>query len=88
MIGHAGVIQKGTAMGLIFGLGAIVLGALFTLFLLVFYVFVIVDCAKHESSEGNTKVVWILVILFLAPPLGGIIYYLIRRPERISSFGQ
>ena len=71
----------------IFGLGAMFVSALFALMSLVFYVFIIVDCAKYESEEGNTKIVWILVIL-LTPPLGGIIYYLVRRPERISTLGR
>lgn len=74
-------------MSVIFGLGAVVLGGLCSLLLLAFYFFVLVDCAKNESEEGNTKVVWILIILFTAP-LGGLIYYLIRRPERISMLGR
>lgn len=74
-------------MSFIFGLPILLLGGLFSLFMLVFYFFVLVDCAKNESEEGNTKVVWILIILFTAP-LGGIIYYLIRRPERISILGR
>jgi hypothetical protein len=74
-------------MSLIFGFGAIVLGGLLSLFALVFYFFVLVDCAKNESEEGNTKIVWILIILFTAP-LGGIIYYLIRRPERLTTLGR
>lgn len=74
-------------MFLIFGLGAMVLGGLFSLFALVFYVYVLVDCAKNEPDDGNTKIVWILIIIFTAP-LGGIIYYLIRRPERITTLGR
>ena len=62
------------------------LGLLFSLAMLAFFIFVLVDCAKNEPSEGNTKIVWILVIIFTAP-LGGIIYYLIRRPERIATQG-
>ena len=74
-------------MSILFLGGAILLGALFSILSLVFYIFVIVDCAKYESDEGNTKIVWILIIVLTAP-LGGIIYYLVRRPERISSLGQ
>ena len=71
---------------LIFG-GAILLAALFSILSLAFYIFVIIDCAKYEPDEGNTKIVWILIIVLTAP-LGGIIYYLVRRPERISTLGQ
>lgn len=74
-------------MSLILGLPILLLGGLFSLFMVVFYFFVIVDCAKNESEEGNTKVVWILIIIFTAP-LGGIIYYLIRRPERLTTLGR
>jgi hypothetical protein len=74
-------------MSLILGLPILLLGGLFSLFMLVFYFFVLVDCAKNESEDGNTKVVWILIIIFTAP-LGGIIYYLIRRPERLTTLGR
>jgi len=80
-LGEAAVIS------FIFGLPILILGGLFSLFMLVFYVFVLVDCAKNEPDEGNSKIVWILIIIFTAP-LGGIIYYLIRRPERISTLGR
>ena len=59
-------------MSLILGLPILLLGGLFSLFMVVFYFFVLVDCAKNESEEGNTKIVWILIVLF-TPPLGGII---------------
>jgi hypothetical protein len=74
-------------MSLILGLPILLLGGLFSLFMVVFYFFVLVDCAKNESEEGNTKIVWILIVLF-TPPLGGIIYYLIRRPERLTTLGR
>ena len=74
-------------MSILFFGGAILLGALFSILSLAFYIFVIIDCAKYEPDEGNTKLVWILIIILTAP-LGGIIYYLVRRPERISSFGK
>lgn len=62
------------------------LGLLFSLAMLAFFIFVLIDCAKNEPSDGNTKIVWILIIIFTAP-VGGIIYYLVRRPERIASQG-
>ena len=74
-------------MGILFAGGAILFAALFSILSLAFYIFVIIDCAKYEPDEGNTKLVWILIIILTAP-LGGIIYYLVRRPERISSFGK
>ncbi|MAT14218.1 MAG: hypothetical protein CMJ46_03000 [Planctomyces sp.] len=52
-----------------------------------FMVWMVIDCAMNEPSEGNDKVVWILVIIFV-PLIGGIIYYFVRRPERIEKYGR
>ena len=46
-----------------------------------FWIWMLVDCATKESSQGNDKVIWILVILF-THWLGALIYYFVRRPER------
>jgi hypothetical protein len=55
--------------------------------LLAFWIWMIVDCASNEPSEGNDKVVWILVIV-LANWLGALIYYFARRPTRIREHGR
>lgn len=47
----------------------------------VFWIWMIVDCALHESSTGNDKIVWILVILF-THLIGALLYYFVRRPRR------
>ena len=47
----------------------------------------LVDCASNEPSEGNDKIVWILVILFTFF-IGAAIYYLVRRPERMRNHGR
>lgn len=52
----------------------------------VFWIWMLVDCATKEPSQGNEKVVWILVIVFLHG-LGALIYYFARRPQRIRQFG-
>ena len=46
----------------------------------------LVDCLKNEPSEGNDKVIWTIVILLLNF-LGALLYFLVRRPERIARFG-
>ncbi len=46
----------------------------------------IVECAQNESSTGNDKLVWLLVILFLHF-IGALIYFLVRRPQRIRELG-
>ena len=54
-----------------------VIGILGTLF----WIWMLIDCATKEPSQGNDKVVWILVILF-THVIGALIYFFIRRPER------
>ena len=53
----------------------------------VFWVWMIVDCATKEPSEGNDKIVWLLVIL-LTSWIGALIYFFVRRPQRIGQFGR
>ena len=52
-----------------------------------FWIWMLVDCLKNEPSEGNDKLVWVLVIVFLHF-IGAAIYYVVRRPERIERFGR
>ena len=70
-----------------FSLMFFLLGGLISLVYFLFSIFTLIDCAMHESSEGNTKLVWILIILF-GLGVGPLIYFLVRRPERISTFGR
>jgi len=60
-----------------------VIGVLLT----IFWVWMLVDCATKEPSEGNDKVVWILVVA-LTHCVGALIYLLVRRPERIRLYGK
>jgi Phospholipase_D-nuclease N-terminal len=46
-----------------------------------FWIWMLVDCATNESDLGNTKIVWILVILF-ANIVGALVYFVVRRPQR------
>lgn len=55
--------------------------------LMIFWIWMIVDCAKNERSEGNDKVVWILVIC-LAQWVGALIYFFARRPARKRELGR
>jgi len=54
--------------------------------LFVFWIWMLVDCATKEPSQGNDKIIWILIIIF-AHWLGALIYFLVRRPERKKLFG-
>jgi len=53
----------------------------------ILWIWMIVDCATKESSEGNDKIIWILIIL-LTHWIGALIYLLVRRPRRIRELGQ
>jgi hypothetical protein len=52
----------------------------------VFWIWMIIDCATNEPSEGNEKIVWILVIV-LTHWIGALISYFVRRPARIRQYG-
>ena len=52
-----------------------------------FWIWMIIDCANNEPSEGNDKIVWILVIV-LTGFLGAAIYYFARRPNRMRVNGK
>jgi len=67
---------------LFFFFGVIVIGILGTLF----WIWMLIDCASKEPSQGNDKVIWILVIVF-THFIGALIYYFIRRPERRRLLG-
>ncbi|NER81084.1 MAG: PLDc_N domain-containing protein [Leptolyngbya sp. SIO1D8] len=47
----------------------------------IFWIWMLVDCALQESSQGNTKIVWILIIIFTSW-IGAFAYFLFRRPQR------
>lgn len=53
----------------------------------ILWVWMLSDCARREGSEGNTKALWILVIVF-TNWIGALIYLLVRRPQRIQERGE
>ena len=52
----------------------------------VFWIWMLIDCAIHEPSDTD-KIVWILIIIF-ASLIGAIIYFFVRRPQRIREHGR
>ncbi|WP_442941810.1 PLDc N-terminal domain-containing protein [Nostoc sp.] len=50
---------------------------------LLFWLWVLIDCITKEPKDGNNRLVWILVIL-LTNSIGAIIYFFVRRPQRIK----
>jgi hypothetical protein len=53
----------------------------------ILWIWMIVDCATKEKSEGNDKLIWILVIV-LTHWVGALIYLLVRRPKRMQLLGK
>jgi heme/copper-type cytochrome/quinol oxidase subunit 2 len=47
----------------------------------------LIDCATKEPSEGNDKLIWIIIIVF-THVLGALVYFVIRRPKRIQDYGK
>jgi len=52
----------------------------------IFWVLMIIECATKESSQGNNKLIWILIIIF-THWIGALVYYVVRRPQRIAELG-
>ena len=46
-----------------------------------FWLWMLVECVMKEPSEGNDKLIWVLIIL-LANVIGTMIYFIFRRPKR------
>ena len=53
------------------------------LLLMPFWIWMLIEALTKEPEDGDTKLVWVLVIL-LAGPLGAVIYFFARRPTRIA----
>ncbi len=54
--------------------------------IMAFWIWMLIDCATKESSQGNDKLIWILIIVF-THWIGALIYFLVRRPERKKQLG-
>ena len=53
----------------------------------VLWIWMLIDCINHEPSEGNDKLIWVLVIV-LTGWIGALIYLFARRPKRIRMYGR
>ena len=50
--------------------------------LIWFWIWMLVDCLKHESREGHDKLIWVIVIV-ATKFIGAFIYYFVRRAPRL-----
>ncbi len=53
----------------------------------ILWIWMLIDCATKEPSEGNDKIIWILIVV-LTHWIGALIYLIVRRPKRIEQYGQ
>lgn len=53
----------------------------------IFWIWMLIDCATKEPDEGNDKIVWILILIF-THVVGALIYFLVRRPQRLRDVGR
>jgi uncharacterized SAM-binding protein YcdF (DUF218 family) len=66
--------------------GLIILGLFGALFI-VFWIWMLIECAFYESGEGNIKATWIVIIL-LGNWIGALLYLCVRRPQRKAEMGR
>jgi len=59
----------------------IVIGAM------VFWIWALIDCINNESTEGNERIVWVVVIA-VTHWIGALIYLVARRPKRKALLGR
>ena len=60
-------------------------GFIFLVF--AFWIWMLIEVATREPAQGNDKIVWILVVV-LTNWIGALIYFFVRRPERIRLYGR
>jgi len=52
-----------------------------------FWIWMLVDCVTKEPSEGNDRLVWVVVVVSTYI-IGAAIYFFVRRPQRIAQLGR
>ena len=70
------VTTNGNGGGMFMGVGCI--GGLISLAIFVLWIVALIDAIRNPSLNGNARVIWVLVIIFL-PVLGSLLYFLIGR---------
>jgi len=53
----------------------------------IFWIMMLIEaCTKEPSDNNNDKLIWILILIF-THWIGALLYWFIRRPERIKKYG-
>ena len=53
----------------------------------VLWIWILVEVLSKETDEGNTRLIWTLVVIFTRW-IGALIYLIVRRPERLKKLGK
>ena len=49
----------------------------------IFWIWMLIDCVTKETDEGNSRLIWVLIIV-LTHLIGAIIYYFVRKQKRVA----
>ncbi|MHC4243929.1 MAG: PLDc N-terminal domain-containing protein [Planctomycetota bacterium] len=55
--------------------------------LMVLWIWTLIDCIKNEPTEGNERIVWVVVIA-VTHWIGALVYLIVRRPQRRILLGR
>jgi membrane-associated phospholipid phosphatase len=72
------------------GVFEMLLGLWFLLFGVLgtaFWIWMIIECATKEPDYGNTKLAWLIIVVF-THFIGAAIYYFVRRPQRYAELAR
>ncbi|MDD2439862.1 MAG: PLD nuclease N-terminal domain-containing protein [Methanosarcinaceae archaeon] len=64
----------------------LILGGLYLVSFLL-WAWTLSDCLRKETDKKNTRLIWVLLIVFTYI-LGAFFYYLLRRPKRLKELGK
>lgn len=64
-----------------FGLLFMLVGAVLALLILVFWIWMLVHAITNKGLTDTEKLIWVLVIIFLHPFLGALLYFFLGRPK-------
>ena len=66
------------------GVIEIIIILLFTVLPLVLLIWALVDIIRSDFKDGTTKLVWIIVVIFV-PLVGSILYLVLRKGQKVDS---
>ena len=67
-------------------IGLIILG-LAGVLLVIFWLWMLIECVAYETNEGNKKAMWLLILL-VGNWIGALLYLFVRRPQRKAEVGK